>query len=405
MLLAIAWKNIWRNKVRSLVVITAVMLGLWAGAFILAYVFGMINQRLEDAIGNEISHLQLHHTEFYKDYDPKFHLDNGQQIMENIESHSSAKAYTGRVLVYGMAGSATNNTGGKFIGIDPDKEDEVTKLASMIVEGDYLQKQDRNKILVGKKLADKLKVKLRSKIVLTFQDVEGNIVAGAFRIKGIFKSYNSSLEESNLYTLDKDLSRLLNIQDQVHEIAVLLHDEEQVHTFVATLAGQYPEARVESWKEISPELGLMVESLDQYMIIFFVIILLALSFGIVNTMLMAVLERVKEIGMLMAIGMNRSKLFGMIALETIFMVLVATPFGLLLAYLTIYWFNKNGLDLSGIYQEGYAAYGFKSIIYPQLDAIYYYRIMILVMITAILASVYPAITALRLDPVKAIRKI
>ena len=405
MLLAIAWKNIWRNKVRSLVVITAVMLGLWAGAFILAYVFGMINQRLEDAIGNEISHLQLHHTEFYADYDPKFHLDNGQQIMENIESHSSVKAYTGRVLVYGMAGSATTNTGGKFIGIDPAKEDEVTKLAGMIVEGDYLQKQDRNKVLVGKKLADKLKVKLRSKIVLTFQDVEGNIVAGAFRIKGIFKSYNSSLEESNLYTLDKDLSRLLNIQDQVHEIAVLLHDEEQVNTFVATLAGQYPEARVESWKEISPELGLMVESLDQYMIIFFVIILLALSFGIVNTMLMAVLERVKEIGMLMAIGMNRSKLFGMIALETIFMVLVATPFGLLLAYLTIYWFNKNGLDLSGIYQEGYAAYGFKSIIYPQLDAIYYYRIMILVMITAILASVYPAITALRLDPVKAIRKI
>ncbi|MEL7003496.1 MAG: hypothetical protein AAFN93_12285 [Bacteroidota bacterium] len=95
----------------------------------------------------------------------------------------------------------------------------------------------------------------------------------------------------------------------------------------------------------------------------------------------------------------------MISLETIFMVLIAAPFGLLLAYSTITWFNVNGLDLSGIYQEGYAAYGFKPIIHPNLETIYYYRIMILVVITSILASIYPAITALRLDPVKAIRKI
>ncbi len=141
------------------------------------------------------------------------------------------------------------------------------------------------------------------------------------------------------------------------------------------------------------------------MIIFFVIILLALSFGIINTMLMAVLERVREIGMLMAIGMNRTRLFGMIALETTFMVILAAPFGLLLAYVSIQWFNINGLDLSAIYQEGHAAWGFKSIIYPELETFYYFRIMGLVAITAILSSIYPAITALRLDPVTAIRKI
>lgn len=405
MLLAIAWKNIWRNKTRSLVVITAVMLGLWAGAFILAYVFGMINQRLEDAIGNEISHLQLHHEEFYKDYAPKFYLVNGEKVLEGLDSHPRVKASTGRVLTYGMVGSAANSTGGKFIGIDPTREDQVTQLSTKLTGGEYLQRSDKNKILIGKKLADKLKVKLRSKIVLTFQDINGDIVAGAFRIKGIFRSYNTALEENNLYALDQDLSRLLNAQHQVHEIAVLLQDEEQVDEYARDLSQQYPTARVESWKEISPELGLMVESLDQYMMIFFVIILLALSFGIVNTMLMAVLERVREIGMLMAIGMNKVRLFGMIAFETIFMVLIGTPLGLLLAYLTIYWFGMNGLDLSGLYQEGYAAYGFKSIIYPQLDAMYYYRIMLLVGITALLASIYPAITALRLDPVKAIRKI
>ncbi|MEO9964247.1 MAG: FtsX-like permease family protein [Reichenbachiella sp.] len=405
MLLVIAWKNIWRNKVRSLIVMVSVMMGLWAGAFILAYVFGMINQRLEDAIGSEISHLQLHHPEFDIDYDPQFYLDDSYSLIEEIGANPMVEAVSGRVLVYGMVASASSSTGGKLIGVNPDKENHVTQLGSNVVEGEYLLPTDKNKIIVGKKLADKLKLKIRSKIVLTFQDVNGDIVAGAFRVKGIFRSYNSTIEEGNLYVNHADLSTLLKTNGQVHEIAVLMYNGEMVKEYVSSLTQQYPGALVESWKELSPELGLMIDSLDQYMVIFFVIILLALSFGIVNTMLMTVLERVKEIGMLMAIGMNKIRLFGMIFWETIFMVLIAAPLGLLLAYVTIYWLSIYGLDLSAIYQEGYAAYGFKPIIYPKLEAIYYYRIMTLVIITAIMASIYPAITALRLDPVKAIRKI
>ncbi len=405
MLISIAWKNIWRNKARSLVVIAAVMLGLWAGAFILGYVFGMINQRLEDAIGSEISHLQLHHPKFNEDYDPRFFMAESSTVITSIEDHPDVVGVSGRVLVNGMASSASSSSGGKFIGIDPEKENAVTKLAQQLVEGEYLTNKDKNKVVVGQKLADILNVKLRSKIVLTFQDTEGNIVARAFRFKGIFKSYNSTLERVNLYVNNRDLSRLLGTEDQVHEVAVLMANGEGIENFVSALKDQHPNLLVQSWKQISPELGLMIESLDQYMIIFFVIILLALSFGIVNTMLMAVLERVREIGMLMAIGMNKRKLFSMISLETIFMVVIAAPLGLLFAYLTIQWFGTNGLDLSGIYQEGYAAYGFKSMIYPQLAPHYYFRIMILVVITAILASIYPALTALRLDPVKAIRKI
>lgn len=405
MLALIAWKNIWRNKVRSLVVIIAVMLGLWAGAFILAYVFGMVEQRLKDAIGNEVSHLQIHHPEFDKDFDPKYVIEDGTSILGTISNDPRVLASSGRVTVNGMVASATISTGGKFIGIVPEQENNVTGLKKNIVDGEYLTDADNNRIVIGKRLADKLKVKVKSKVVLTFQDKDGTIVAGAFRIKGIFRSYNSGLEENNLYINQHDLSTLLKVDNQIHEIAVLLKDAEQVDSFVNGLSLAHPKVLVESWKQISPELGLMIDSLDQYMVIFLIIILLALSFGIVNTMLMAVLERVREIGMLMAIGMNKWKLFVMISLETIFMVMVAAPLGLLFAYGTIYWLGTTGLDLSGIYQEGYAAFGFKPIIYPKLEMIYYGRIMLLVSITAFLASIYPAVTALRLDPVKAIRKL
>ncbi|MCX2745466.1 FtsX-like permease family protein [Mangrovivirga sp. M17] len=405
MLFAIAWKNIWRNKVRSLVVIIAVMLGMWAGAFILAYIYGMIDQRLQDAIGSEVSHLQIHHPEYEKDNDPKYFITNSGEIIHDINNDPAVKDISGRVLAFGMVASPGKSFGGKFIGIDPASEDSVTQLSHNVTEGEYLSPEDKNKVIIGKKLAEKLKVKLRSKIVLTFQDIDGNIVAGAFRIIGIFQSYNSTLEESNLYVNQKDLSQLQNTNDNVHEIAILLKDADNVPLFQEKLTSKYPDLLTQGWKELAPELGFMIDSLDQYMIIFFVIILLALSFGIVNTMLMAVLERVREIGMLMAIGMNKWKLFGMISLETIFMVMIAAPLGLLFAFITIEYLGTNGLDMSGIYKEGYSAFGFKSVIYPQLETRYYFNIMILVAATAVLASIYPAITALRLDPVKAIRKI
>lgn len=405
MLALIAWRNIWRNKTRSLLVIVSVMLGLWAGAFILAYVFGMMEARLEEAINNEVSHFQVHHPDFDRDYEARYFIQGGEKILEGLSQEDFIQALAPRVITYGMVASANSSTGGKLIGIYPEEETAVTGLKEKIADGRYLEEKDRNKVVIGLKLAEKLKVKIRSKIVLTCQDTAGNIVAGAFRIVGIFKTVNSTLEESNVYVRGTDLAQLIGTPGQYHEIAALVRDPDILDNYLYSLTSSYPGALIESWKILSPELGLMIDSLDQYMVIFVTIILLALSFGIVNTMLMAVLERVREIGMLMAIGMNKLRLFGMITLETIFLVSIATPLGLLAAFLTISYLGETGMDLSSVYKEGYAAYGFKSFIYPQLDGIYYWRMVVMVSIAALAASIYPAITAVRLNPVKAIRAI
>ncbi|MDF9797877.1 putative ABC transport system permease protein [Catalinimonas alkaloidigena] len=405
MLLLIAWRNIWRNKTRSFLVITSVALGLWAGTFIMAYAFGIIEQRLKDAIENEISHLQVHHPEFEKDNNPRFFIPKSHGILQEVRNDVQVKAASARVLASGMVASAISSTGGQFIGISPEAEQTVTGLQDKIIEGSYLENEENNRIVIGEKLADKLNVKVRSKIVLTFQDTSGHIVAGAFRIAGIYKTSNTTYDETHLFLKAQDLRSLLGLQHEFHEVAVLLNDPNRLEEFQGSLQQQHPELQIETWKALAPELRYMIESLDQYMIIFLIIILMALSFGIVNTMLMAVLERVREIGMLMAIGMNRTKLFGMVSLESIFLVMIAAPIGLLLAYITNQLLGQYGMDLSGLYQEGYAAYGFNPIIYPELDNIYYIRIMFMVTVAALLASIYPAITAIRLNPVVAIRKI
>ena len=405
MLFQIAWKNIWRNKTRSLLVMGSVAMGLWVGAFMMGYAFGMIDQRLQDAVKNEISHFQSHHPQFERDNEVKYFLSEGPGMLKEIQHDERVKAATGRVVINGMVSSANSSTGGKFIGILPESEDAVTGLKGKLTEGNYFDDKSRNKVIIGEKLAEKLKVKLRSKIVLTFQDSTGNILAGAFRIIGLYKTYNSTYDETNIFVRASDISGLVNIPGQYHEIAALIHEPEILDTMVNELNLKYPEAKTEDWKEIAPEISLMIESFDQYMVIFLIIILLALSFGIINTMLMAVLERVREIGMLMAIGMNKIKLFIMISLETISLVIVATPVGMLLGFFTVEYLGHTGMDLSAVYDEGYAAYGFQSYIYPKLEDIYYIRITIMVIVTALLASIYPAITAIRLDPLKAIRKI
>ncbi|MDN5213943.1 FtsX-like permease family protein [Fulvivirgaceae bacterium BMA12] len=405
MLFQIAWKNIWRNKTRSLLVMGSVVMGLWVGAFMMAYAFGMIDQRLQDAVKNEISHFQSHHPKFEIDNEVKYFLSEGPEMLRKIRLDKRVKAATGRVIVNGMVSSANYSTGGRFIGIIPAFENEVTGLQDKLTEGAYFDENSRNKVIIGERLAEKLKVKLRSKIVLTFQDSTGNILAGAFRIRGLYKTYNATYDETNIFVRAMDIDQLINLPGQYHEIAALIHDPGKLDTVITDLTVAYPKAKTEDWKDIAPEISLMIESFDQYMIIFLIIILLALSFGIINTMLMAVLERVREIGVLMAIGMNRTKLFFMISLETICLVMAATPFGMLLGYFTVQYLGKTGMDLSAIYQEGYAAYGVQSYIYPKLEDIYYIRVMCMVIVTALLASIYPAITAIRLNPIKAIRKI
>ena len=405
MLAHLAWKNVWRNRARSLVVAGSVVVGLWVGAFTMSYVFGMIDQRLKDAVENEVSHFQVHHPRFEDDNEARFVVPAGADLLQKLQQDIRIKAAAARVITYGMAASAQNSIGGKFMGVDPTAEDALTSLQSKLTQGEYFKADSRNRVIISERLADKLKVKLRSKIVLTFQDTTGNIVAGAFRIIGLYKTYNSGYDDTHIFLQGKDLWGLLGTPGQYQEIAALLEDPQDLDTVLDEISAEHAQAKVESWKQLAPELGLMIDSFDQYMIIFLVIILLALSFGIVNTMLMAVLERVREIGMLMAIGMNRLSIFLMIALETLYLVMMASPLGLLLAYLTISHLGEVGMDLSALYQEGYAAYGFKSFIYPKLENAYYLRIFIMVAVTAILASIYPALTAIRLNPVSAIRKI
>jgi len=404
MLLKVAWRNIWRNRSRSGVVIASVAVGLFAGMFMMAFFEGVIKQEINSAVETQLSHIQIHNPFFIDDKDINFAIANGQQIVDSLKKDSAVKGASARVITTGMVSSSTTAAGIEIHGIVPSDEKNVSNISQNIIEGSYFGDGKKNEIVIGKKLAEKLGVKLHNKIVLTFQAKTGELTAGSFRIGGIFKTTNSTFDESTAFTQFDDLAQILGTADGVHEIAIMLKDGGQADAVNVQLKKQRPTLLVQTWKEISPEMAIITGTFDQVMYIIIGIILLALMFGIINTMLMAVLERQREFGVLMAIGMNKRLVFSMIVLETVMLTIAGLPIGVLLVISTTGYFGKHGIDLSA-FAKGLSQFGLGNMIYPELQSSMFTPVIAMTAITAIVAAIYPAIKALQFSPATAIHKI
>ena len=387
--------------------IFAIASGLLGGLFSSAWMNGMAKQRVENTFVYETGHMQMHHPDYAENKDVKRTITEVETKIKELRGYPGVKAVTKRVLVTGMSATANKNMGVSIVGVDPKEEKEVFRIYQRIdsSSGGFFDAEKKNSIVISKALAAELKAKLKSKIVLTFQDYNGEITGAAFKVVGLYKTDNNPWDKMHVYVRNKDLARVLELpEDQAHEIVMILDDFEQAETMVADLQSKFPRTKVEDWAEISPYLRLMSGYMDTMMGLFMVIILGALGFGIVNTMLMVVLERTKELGMLMAIGMTRKRVFIMIMLETIFLALVGAVVGELISMFVINYYNKAGIDLSFV-GEGMESVGYAAITYPMLEGYRYVQITILVVVTALIASIYPAIKALKLHPAEAIRSI
>ena len=403
MLTQIAWRNVWRSKGRSSVVIGSMVIGIWAMAFGGGFMRSFLISYIATSIKHETSNGQIHHPEFKKDNNIQYAIDDPDTILNQLKNTPGIANYTSRSIVNGMISSARQATGVKIVGVDPSTEAQVTELDSIVSEGEYFPEVS-NPVLIGEKLAEKLQVKVKSKVVLTFQDVNGSITAARFRVTGILHSTSISINESSAFVLRSDLNRLLNIGDAAHEIAYTTIPDADDDNIASQLKNKLPNHAIESWRELSPALVFMEQWMAASLKVLIIIIMSALAFGIINTMLMAVLERIHELGMLIALGMKRGRVFIMVMLETIFLSTIGGPLGLIAGYGTIAWLGNKGIDFSD-YSEGLEAIGYESILYPTLNPLDYLQIVIGVLVTAILASIYPAWKAIRVKPVEALHHI
>jgi putative ABC transport system permease protein len=405
----ISWKNIWRNKVRSLVVMVAVVFGMFGGIFSYSVMIGMTDQRIKKAIENEVSHIQIRHPQFAANREAQYAVGNSDSVLRIIGESGFAKGASARMLINGMASSSRSIQSVVINGVNKDDEVKTCYLYKTIADtsGTFLTidtlKRRISPIVISKRIAEKLKVRLKSKIIIRCQRADSSLSEAAFAVSGIYHTGNQAFDQSNVFVRKKELVALTGFPaENANQVAILLRIGQDLDTALSAYKKAFPQYEVISWKTIQPDLGYMTEMMDFMLIIIMAIILLALGFAIVNTMLMAVLERVKELGMLMAIGMNRLKVFSMIMFETVLLTLTGGLAGLAFSYLAVLYFGESGLSMS-VFGEGYESYGYDSFIYPKFDLHYYLLIALMVLATGIIASVYPAIKALKLKPAEAVR--
>ena len=403
-LIKISWRNIWRNKLRSLVVIISILFGLLGGIIIIAMSYGLNEERMNNAVDTYLSHIQIHNNLFSEDYNIKHTINNLDVIEKAINEDERVVSYSKRIVLNGMLSNSNGSYGIQVKGIDPDEEIKVTNTYEKVIDGEYFKSKRDNTILVGKKLADKLNLKLKSKVVITFQDENYELTSLLYRVEGIFRSGNSRYDEMNVFVKNKSITKNLPGFNGYHEMPILLSDIELRGEVKKDLIPISSDNIVEGWDDISKELAYANEMLSAVLYIFMMIILSGLSFGVINTMLMAILERRKEIGMLMSIGMNRYKIFMMISFETIFLSLIALPFGLITSYLIVEYYSVVGIDLS-VVEAGLENFGVGTRLYFKVPNEEYFYVSLMVFIISIFSSIFPSVRALKINPVEATKTI
>lgn len=401
MITSLAWKNIWRNKKRSLILMIAAALGLWGGVFTLAMMNGLWEAMIKTYIDRTTGHIQIHAKGFLKEKSIDNFIHDGEKIISELKKKKEITGISGRMIIDGLVSSPHSSGGIKIIGVNPSDEKTVTTIHSTIKEGKFFS-EAQDQAVIGKKLAEMLKVKLRSKIVVSFQGLDGSIIYTALRVVGIFETESSTSDRSQLFVKKNDIYKLLNSPPMNHEIAIRAQSGEVSDLILPALKKKYDGYEVDSWLELSPMFKYGQASLDIQLYFFLGIILFGLLFGIVNTMLMSVLDRVREFGVLIAVGMKKKKLFRLIIIESIILSVIGAVVGVILGYITILILSKVGIDLS-IFSEALAFYGVDPILFPVMPSEAFYIIAIMIILTALIASFYPALKATKLQPAEAIR--
>ncbi|HDL20191.1 MAG TPA: ABC transporter permease [Nitrospirae bacterium] len=402
MIESLAWKNTWRNKKRSFIIVLAIALGLWGSLLAGAIWMGWGESMVNTAIDRDLSNIQIHKKGYTRNKEIINFIPNGFRILKETQQIPGVQAVSGRTLVEAMAASPVSTFGVKIVGIIPARAKKVTDIHNMLIEGNYFIERTRNPIIIGKKLADRLGLKLHSKIVLSFQGMDGSLNYAACRIVGIYKTNSALFDQSNVFMQQSDLFRLLNTKPVIHEIAIKTESSRIMPKVYDALKTKYAHLAVQTWKELAPDVALTSVAMESYTYMFLGLILFALLFGITNTMLMAVMERVRELGVLIAVGMKKEKVVGMILLETVLLSITGGVTGIVIGGLSIAYFSHTGIDLSA-FASGMETFGASTLVRPFLPLDMYIALLVMVVATAILSAVLPAWNAIHIQPSEAIR--
>ncbi|MEF2144280.1 MAG: ABC transporter permease [Desulfovibrionaceae bacterium] len=398
--LRLAWRNIWRNPKRTVVILTAVVIGVWTMLFMVALTRGMTKGMLDNAISDLTGHIQIHATGYFDDPVVENALNDPETVLAAMNQHlppGSARAL--RIRVGSVASNARHSAGLVLVGIEPGKEEALSFYGNTPLQGTHLEPGDARGILVGAALARDFETEVGKKLVLMSQGLDRDIASRAFRIRGLLHADLEATEKGYVFITLDAAREMLGLESATGACA-LLPDPEQADSVAAAIQADLgPGYEVRPWRKMLPLLVGYLNLFDRFLYLWYLIIFTAMGFGIVNTLLMAVLERIREYGLLKSLGMRPMRIVRGVLIEALLLMLFGTLMGDLLCLATV-WSLSGGIDLSFI-SQGSQYFGMSRVIIPLARPMDMLEGNAVVLVLGSLVSLYPALKAARITPVQA----
>jgi len=400
---ALAWRNLWRNKRRTSVILFAMILGIWAMIVTAAFMRGMSIQALDDTIENLTGHIQIHHQKYLDDpvIENSFSITN-RALIASLQ-HPDIIQWTRRIRVPGIISSERDTRGLVLVGIDPQSEAKMSFLKSAISEGQYFQSPDDKGIIIGKKLAENLETQLGKRVVVMSQDLNNEIADRGYRITGIYDTPTEGMETGFLFMTLANAEKLLNVTDVNSELAIITRSLEHTDVVLKSIKDKNPDLDVQAWDTLQPFVKLIEEMYTDFQYIWHMIVFLAMSFGIINTLLMTIFERTREFGLFQALGLKPRFILAQVWMEAVFMLAIALIIGNFISWLTVLS-TGEGIDVSA-FAQGMEMAQLSNIIPFIIISEDLFLANIIVIILGLLTSLYPAWRASQLVPANAITRV
>ncbi len=400
----LAWRNIWRNPRRTLVILMAITIAVWSMIFSSALMRGITDQMVRNGVATLTGHIQIHHRGFRDDPAVENSMADPGRVESILDTRLPAGTlWSRRVRVHAIASNARHAEGVTLVGIDPEDERRISFIAQSVTEGSYLKLDDQYGILVGKALMDKLETQMGRKLILMSQGKDKEIASRAFRISGVFRAEMQATERQFVFVTLPAAQSMLQLKEGASEVCALLPHRAMVDAAAETLRTALPSAdyEVHRWQELLPLVTATLKLYEAIIYLWYVVAFIAMGFGIVNTILMAVLERIREFGLLRALGMKPGWILKEVLTESLLLLLFGMTLGNLLGLLSVLALSFRGIDLSFM-AAGLQTFGIPRVIFPVLllpDAV---LANLVIFVLGLVVSAYPALKAARFTPIQAL---
>ena len=404
LIIKIARASLARRGLRSLLVILMIAVSLWGLLLIEGVYEGMIEQMINNAIRSDSGHLSLFGKDYRSDPDLSRQVGDVPAIKAALEQDTRVRSFAERIKQDGLVATAHASRGAAIIGMDLEKEEQHGRLAEYLQKGEFSFGKKGKGIILGFKLADTLRVRIGSKIILSAQDMHAEVASAAFRVTGILKTNNMGLDERAVFIDLHKMRKMLSVPEGLSQLAVIIHEQDQLAQVQEELHTRFPDLDILRWDELYPALMQSKVIMDGFNMVISGMIFCVAALGIFGVILVSVLERIREFGIMLAIGTRFSLIRNIILAESFFLGLIGFVFGSLIGGINLYYFKIYGLDLSA-FSDAFDEFGMDAITYAVIRPSYFVTAFVAVLLATFFSVLIPLRVLKKSNPIEAINKV